>query len=333
MNKSVIQFRIHRFGVLVLLLFACSNKVNFDVPPASDSFAQTVTYNNKVDILFIIDNSDSMKNARQNLYDSMPYLTKNLNELKMDYHIASTTTTMIGSSAGRLFGEPKFLTQDTPQFEQRLREKILVDDNGSVVERGLDAVLKVTNASYNTTEGQNFLRPEALFVMIYVTNEDDKSINLDHSHNGAVTKFYQKYFDQMKPPMSNGQRSWIFNFVGITSLNDTCKTGSVFVDPGYNLMELARYTSGRIESICSPTLGAAVLNIKARIVQVLTDYPLSKKPLVDTIRVSVNGQPVQEDPVNGWSYIAELNVVRFNGKSVPAADAQVQVDFKPEGSN
>ena len=324
-----------RMGIVALLLWACSNKVNFDVPPASDTFAQTVTYNNKVDILFIVDNTDSMKKARQNLYDSLPYLTKNLNELKMDYHIAATSTTMSAgyALAGRLYGTPKFITAQTPQFEQNLRDKILMDDDGSVVERGLDAALRVTNASYNQTEGAGFLRNEALLVIIHISNEDDKSDKLDHKDKTNVTKYYKKYFDQLKPPMANGQRSWIFNFVGITSLSDTCKTGTVFNDPGYNLMELARYSSGRIESICSPTLGSAVLNIRARIVQVLTDYPLSSKPVVESIRVAVNGQPVPQDSVNGWTYITDLNVIRFNGSSVPAADARVQVDFKPEGSN
>ena len=49
-------------------LFSCSNKAtSFSLPSTQDSFGQVITRNNKVDILFVIDNSASMMQYQQRL--------------------------------------------------------------------------------------------------------------------------------------------------------------------------------------------------------------------------------------------------------------------------
>ncbi len=320
---------------LVGLLVGCSNDVNFSVPQMSQDFNQSLAYNNKVDFLFIVDNSESMDKIRFKLHDSLAGLVDTLNQLKLDFRLASTSTTMANwfPMAGRLFGEPKYITPETPNFLTRLQERILIGGPASSIERGLDSMLNVLSEAYQNSEGQNFLRDDSLLVVVYVTNEDDGSEKIN-STGKDQTKYYSDFLDKLKPTWSNGERSWIFNFVGITSKNDPCNTGDFGTKiPGIRLMELANKSKGRIESICQVNLSFAVSNIKARIMQFLTDYKLNKIPDINTIKVFINGVEIPKSDTQGWSYIASTNVIRFNGNSVPKADAEIRIDFTPDAPN
>lgn len=330
------QYLIYLLLVSTTVLQACSNPANFTVPASQDTFGQSVTYNNKVDILFVIDNTVSMEKMRQSVYSNMSSLIQSLNTMKMDYRLGSTSTTMASwySGSGRLHGSPVFATANTPNLSSVIFDKILMNNDGSSVERGLDAVVSVTSASYQSGEGQNFIRPDALLAIIVVTNEDDKSERMTSTTNNN-SQYYKTYLDQLKPLMASGERSWMLNMVGITSLADPCQTSDIgsYKEVGLRLMELASYSKGRIESICSGNLGGSLSNIRARIVQRLTDYKLSRIPKLPTLKVYVNGALIPEDSVNGWSYISDLNLVRFNGASLPSADASIRVDFDPIGSD
>lgn len=98
-------------------------------------------------------------------------------------------------------------------------------------------------------------------------------------------------------------------------------------------MEVVNYSGGISGSLCGTDLYRSVSTIKARIIQILTDYKLDRKPRVDTIRVYVAGIEVPKNDVNGWSYIASSNLIRFNGTAVPGAEQGIRVDFLPEEAN
>lgn len=331
------KLRILLLIIPSFIILSCSNGVNFAVPQTTQEFNQQLAYNNKVDFLFIIDNSASMNKVRVNLYNSLQGLVTTLNQLKLDFRVAATSTTMASwyPMAGRFFGEPKYITAETPDFQNRLSEKVLIDSAGGSVERGLDSMKSVLSEAYQNSEGQNFLRNDSLLVIIYLTNEDDKSEHINSGNAGNQAKHYSDFLDNLKPVWSNGERSWIFNFVGITSLNDTCNTGdfSGYKEPGLRLMEMANKSKGRVESICQVNLGYAVSNIKARIMQFLTDYKLNKVPNLSSIKVFINGAEIPMDNTNGWSYISQLNVIRFNGNIIPKSDADIRIDFTPDQPN
>lgn len=333
----MVFFNKKNFLVLSLfIMFGCDNNVNFAVPVSSEEFRQSLAYNNKVDLLFVIDDSDSMKKVQEKLLNSITPLTASLNQLKLDYRIASTSTTMASwlPTAGRLVGEPKFITLSTPDFQTRLTERMIFETQGSSLEKGLEAVKSVLSPDYQNGEGQNFLRSDALLVIVYISNENDKSSNVVTAGTDK-TKYYSDFLDQLKPTWSNGQRSWIFNFIGFITAGDPCVGGDFtgYKEIGVNQMEMAQKSNGRIESICQASFASAISNIRARLVEYLTDYKLSKAPDVESIRVYVNKQLIPMDATTGWSYVAELNAVRFHGASVPKADDDIRIEFLPSGGN
>lgn len=316
--------------VLLTLIFVlgCSNSVDFKVGEASQEFAQDVKYNRTVDILFIIDNGQSMNMVQKQLHDQLPYLFDSLRSLNMDIHIATTSMTMLSSfpESGKLVGTPKYISTDTPNFMEELKKKIFIGEDGSTLEEGLAAMESVLSESYRQTEGRGFLRDGSFLNVIVLSNEDDKS---PQSWN-----YYANLLDKLRPNHEDGTKSWSFNFFGVLSQQDSCSSSAWgFKEPGVKLMELVNYSGGVKGSLCGNDLYRSVSSIKARIIQILTDYKLDRKPKVESIHVYVAGHEVAQDATNGWTYLAAENLIRFNGTSVPNADEGIRVDFLPAEAN
>lgn len=319
MNHST--SRIVVSALVSLILSACSNQT-FDLPPAQQQFRQSLTYNNKVDMILMMDNSSSMQQYQDRFAQQVPDMVARLNEYGLDYHIAVVTSDMrTGGNGGMFVGSPKFLTNTTPGLVQLLQTRVVPGQNGSDLERGIESVYTVLQPSYLKGEGQGFLRDDSLLVMVYLSNENDYSTN--------SLSFYQSYFDKIRPIYKLNQRSWISNFIGVITIDGDCQTTPDFKEAGLRYMSLADVSGGRKESICKSDFAAAISNIHVRIATYLSDYPLSRKPVVSSIVVRVNGQIVPNDPVNGWTYDADGNFIQFNGTALPGASDQISVDFQP----
>lgn len=310
---------------LLLFLVSCSNGVNFDLPQTSENFAQDIKYNNKVDFLFIVDNTKSMGIVQNYLAEQLPVLTDTLSNLKMDYHIGVVSTTMNSAYplSGKLMGEPRFLDSKTPNFKDALKKKILIGEVGFTIEQGLDAMVKVLSPDYLQGEGKGFLREDSYLNVIVLSNEDDES---QYNWN-----YYAEFLDKLRPDYDDGSKSWALHFFGVLSFQDKCPSGdwSFYKSPGFKFLELVNYSSGFSGSICDTNLYKPFAGIKARVIQVLTDYKLNVLPNIETIKVYINQVLIEKNDVNGWSYIKEKNLIRFNGTAIPKADDAIKVDFKP----
>lgn len=311
--------------LVLSFLVGCSNDVEFQVRETSQDFAQDIKYNKTVDILFIIDDGSSMQAVQKQLSDQVPYLFGSLRDLNMDIHIATTSMTMKSGfpQRGKLIGDPKYITQDTPNFDEEMRKKIFIGEQGSSLEEGLASMEVVLGESYRSTEGKGFLRNDSFLNIIVLTNEDDKS--------PESWKHYAEFLDKLRPNHADGTKSWAMNFFGIVSMDDPCNSSAFgpHKEPGFKFMELVTYSGGVKGSICGTDLYKSVSSIRARLIQILTDYKLSKNPQVATIKVFVAGREVPRDDTNGWTYIAAQNLIRFNGTAVPKADEGIRVDFLP----
>lgn len=310
---------------LMLFVVSCANQVSFDLPQTSENFAQDIKYNNKVDFLFVIDNTKSMSAVQGFLAEQVPLLTEAMVNLKMDYHIGVVSTTLNSGYpySGKLIGEPKFLDSKTTNFSEVLKKRILMGEVGFTIEQGLDSMVKVLSPDSLNGEAKGFLREDSYLNIIVLSNEDDES---KYGWN-----YYAEFLDKLRPDYEDGSKSWALHFFGVLSFQDNCPSGdwSFYKSPGFKFLELVGYSSGMSGSICDNTMFKALSGIKARVIQVLTDYKLNRVPNIDTIKVFINGNLVEKNDVNGWSYIQDKNIIRFNGTAIPKADDSINVDFKP----
>jgi hypothetical protein len=297
---------------------------NFDLDQTGQNFGQKILYNNKVDIVFIVDNSSSMAQNQNRLNAQIPTLVSVLRSLKMDYHIVAISTSMgLGGDGGKFLGSPMILSSETANLETLLQQKIILGEAGSNNERGLFSLETALSTSYLSTEGAGFLRDDALLAVIALSDEDDKS--------GKTASYYANFLDKLKPASPDGRKSWIFNFIGVLENSSVCRTFNDYSEVGTTQMQLAELSGGNKESLCSNNLSAAVSNIKTRIVQILTDFYLKSRPVKETLKVAVNGKFVSESITNGWTYIEDGTkyIIQFHGEAIPAADADIRVDYTP----
>lgn len=310
-------------SIFFLITTACQSDVKFDLPEEQQKFSSEIAYNNKVDIIWLIDNSSSMEQYQTTLKDQVDGVVNKMNELKLDYNMVVITTDIrTNGNGGQFVGSPKVIKKSTPQLVENLKNKIVQGQSGSSYEQGLESLKRVLSKSYLEKEGQGFLRDEALLVINVLGNEDDQSL-------GSVSD-YAAMLNQLKGAQHDSVTGgWVLNFIGVLEDSYLCRTFSDASRPGFRYIELADKSGGIKESICTTNLTDAVSHIQVKVISVLTDFKLSKKPRLDSIKVLINGVNIPQDAVNGWSYIESANVIRFNGSSVPSSDAIISVDFVP----
>lgn len=327
-----------KFLILTLLFLGCENTPSsFTLPQQNDAFSGAVFYNNKVDILFVVDNSPSMLQYQQRLSARVNDMITALNNLGMDYRVAVTTSTMTTNTANypltrMLVGSPVYLTRSNIGL---LPSRIIVDEKGSDLERGLDAMKYVTSTSYLNSIGSDFIRDEALLTVIFISNEVDQSSEFGNPD----TADFVNYLNSRKPQFDSGARAWLANYIGILT-NQSCDALGGHVSIGTQFIRLVDASNGVKSSICSADLASAVSNIRSRIIDQITAYRFASRPDKASIQVSVGGQTVVEDVVNGWTLETEIGgsgqtlyILKFHGNSVPAANEKVVVTFKNYGAS
>jgi len=311
---------------LASLMAACGSPAAFQVADKNESFGQVVKYNTKVDVLWIDDNSSSMAKHQDNVAAQASVFVDWLTNNKFDFHLAVTTTDFSGSGAKGSFvgqkGNPLVISRDTPNAHDRFSENVRVGENGSDLEQGLSAMKEALSPNKLNGVNSGFFRADAMLAVVALSDEDDQSVGTSGS--------YAQFLDQVKPPFPEGGKGWLFNSIVVPQLDGPCRTLGQYVSPGYRYMDLSKLSDGAIESICSSNFASILTNIRARIVERLTEYRLASKPVVSSIQVHINGVGIPQDPSNGWTYDPNGYRIKFHGSAVPAADAVVQVNYTPD---
>lgn len=306
------------------LLTAC-NTQNFDKPAEAQQFGQKVTYNKEVDVLIMVDTKSGMSEIQKSLADQMQGFIDSLNQTGLDYQIAVTTMDVSDDGEkGKFLGSPSILKKDTPNLVSELRERIWAGVyDWAPMTRALDAA-RMGLTGLNATSGPNagFLRPHALLALVLLSNRDDRSTTMD----------YKTFFNELRPPLPYGDRSWVAQFLGVLPNDPNCKSSKWgYAEPGVNFINFVSGSGGAVESICDGDMRRALTNVKERVLSKITTFFLGAKPIVDSIKVYVNGRVVPKDAVNGWTYDVTFNTVTFHGTEIPDGNSIVHVDFQRDG--
>lgn len=331
---------------LATSLWSCSpTATGFTLPTEEVGFTGGVVLNKKVDILFVVDNSPSMEGHQRAIAAQLPVMVEALNKLGMDYRFAVTTTSMSSSQVNacakdsrKLMGNTSYLTAANIS---QLPERFVVGKNGCTRSAGLDAMAHVTSPAYLNSIGSDFMRSDALFVVNFITDSDDGSLEFgtEFGQPDKDSKVFTKMLNQRKPAFEDGSRAWLANFVGIMTTGENCDPfgGQVFV--GRRYFDLVDASQGVKSSLCDLDLAKTVSNIKARIVDHLKSYRFKEEPNKDSIQVLIAGKPVHEDAQNGWLLETEIRadgatqwILKFYGEAIPGADQPVYVTYKPKNA-
>jgi hypothetical protein len=256
------------------------------------------------DIVFVVDNSGSMTEEQAGLVHGMDAFLEALSAAGADYRIGVLTT-----DAATFAGE--VVTGATPDGGTVLDEQVLaLGVGGSGTERGLQMLYDCLQPGSDCSEDAGFLRPEALLQGIIVSDEPDQS---------ALAP--DDYVDQFWALKSDPGLVRIDAIAGDVPGPPDCASSS---SPGFGYDVAQELTGGTFLSVCGDweenlsLLGSSAL---------VSRYPLSEAPTLDTIEVFVDGIPAESGT---WTYVdwsgAEwINAIEF--QALPAFGAAIEVRY------
>jgi hypothetical protein len=296
-------------GVTLLTsLSGCSDQ-GFATLDVTDTFLQPDTQL-AADVLFVIDDSASMAEEQARIASNFGAFLSVLPSTDADYQLGVVTTDVTDpATAGILRGG--ILRPDDDDLEARFTAAVVAGTRGARDEAGLAAALLAA------APGQNpgFLRPEARFHVVFVSDEDDHS---------PLT--VPEYVDRLKALGGDGGFA-AHALVG--DLPQGCSSGTSAADPGQRYLEAAEATEGFRESICSDDYADLLVRVGLDVGGTISTFPLSRLPSADTLEVEVDGVRIPERAQDGWAYSVGQNAVVFDGRSIPRPGMSVAITYMP----
>lgn len=328
-----------------LLLGACGQESStYSILPTKDIFSQsTSTVSNKLDILWVIDNSGSMEDDQIALANNLQSFMAGFIQKGYDFNIGVTTTDAYKSDfistspqlSQLVDGNPntgasgyRILQSTTPDLQNVFMKNVLQGINGSGDERAFQSFRAVLNNPLNS----GFRRPNAFLSVIIVSDEDDFSHDgtqhLDRQYTNPALHtipYYLSYLDTLTN-VQNGVRRYSVSAIGI--FDQACINHGPFAQLADRYAALVDATHGIKGSLCD-NFGTTLQTIQANIAELSTQFYLTRQPKAGTIVVNVNGGSVPESSANGWTYNATANSVIFHGTAIPAEGATIYVNYDP----
>ncbi|MGZ3689886.1 MAG: hypothetical protein ACXVAX_00195, partial [Pseudobdellovibrio sp.] len=355
--SSVGQFIQAGLGTYKIYLTATADGYNAYVSPAplmltvaentmsyrNVTYQKTVTASdNKVDILLVVDDSNSMLSDNMKLAQKLEGFVKDLSTSGLDWQMCATVTRWQDDNPDHIaywglsrkwinyIGSPQWVlnagaNNPFPIFNDTI-QAIGAGWANSDDERGIKAAWwNMEYAQYNFC-----YRPDASIATIIISDEDERSVGGNPSevyYDGELKPleaddYPQSYITKVKQQFGENKR-FTFNSIIVKPGDATCMatqdaSGSKS-HYGYKYNELSQLTGGAVGSICDDDFSTNLYYFKDKIVNTLASLPLECAP-VGQVTVTVT-------PTMG-SFTTSLvnNTIVFN-PAIPAGRT-VQLDYK-----
>lgn len=328
-----------------LVLTACKEDPTFSILEETDK--KVSIFNNKVDILWVIDNSGSMANLQTNVANNFSAFVSQLVDKGYDFQMAVTTTEAWNANKENVYANCKIdatatkykddsgiaiITPDTPNIEAAFIDNIKQGTSGCGDERAFDSMMMALNDSDNQALG--FPRANTFLAVIIVSDEDDFSHDggtyLENNYNHPDIHPVSLYVNALDNFTGTSGATRRYNVSAISINDDACLAAN---DPwgliGIRMGALVDATNGVKGNVCASNFSDNLIEIQEQIISLSTQQYLSRVPHEDTIKVYVNGVEVAESDVNGWQYNSESNSIMFFGDAKPEQGALIDIVFDP----
>ena len=335
--------------IALLAITSCGDRdPTFSLLQETDVFYQSSSsFNNKLDILWVIDNSGSMANLQSNIASNFDIFIQDFATKGYDYQIAVTTTDAwlaerysddrlsefrngVRNSTLDTNSGYRIITPSTPDPVAAFQINITQGVEGYGDERAFQSL----RAALSNPLNAGFPRDDGFLAVIIVSDEDDFSKN-SYSYTGEdysdpdlhPVSDYVSFLDGLTSSTGATRR---YSVSSVSILDNACLNDN---DPWGNIADryhaLVAATSGVNGDVCSSNFAATLDEIQQKIAELSTQFFLSREPVVSTIVVKVDGKTIPRDSVNGWSYNSTANSIVFHGTAIPSQGAKISIDFDP----
>ncbi|MFM7203459.1 MAG: hypothetical protein ACKO6N_21945 [Myxococcota bacterium] len=306
-----------------------------------------------VDVLFVVDNSDSMREDGGELdrvvagFDSF---IANLSEANIEFHIGVTTTDMSAESAsnpgtqGRLVEAKgvRYVTYEMQESQYQSTFEAMIDavslTRGSGYEKGLyaakTALFPQSRGGQGGSSGYNagFLRDDAKLAIVFVGDEDDCSDD-NALPMEQPTDCYAMYYDlrsvyeyvndyqSLKARASDIVVSAIVNIPNDERCNPSDSEGCRYI-------ETAQSFNGVVGNIKLSDFSGILQDMGLAAAGIMRSFPLEYVPDISTLEVSVDDELLGADA--GWQYNgdSEYPAIEFPGDYVPPRGSKVTIRYE-----
>lgn len=302
-----------------------------------------------VDVLWVVDNSGTMAESQSALGAAFPSLLAELSGLSIDWQLGIVSTDMSDPDhRGRLVelaGDGSvFMHSGFTDAASRFALKVRLGDEGSPVERGLEASWAALSSPLATHDNAGFLRSDARLAVIYVSDDEDCS------HEGGLAA-ESSAACAADPDGLVGVGDYLVRYEGLkaepldVSVHALVETGTTAEfegcggsNPGTRIIAAARGTGGLVAPLCGD-LSATFTELGKQLVGRRTAFPLSRRPDPDSLAVRLEttdalasgGPPtalVRDVAMqDGWTWHKESNTIRLWGSAIPLLGTSVVVHY------
>lgn len=308
---------------------ACKSERDLFDQVNTDAFAQAPS--NEVDILWVIDNSNSMAEEQAILRDGFVRFADQLDASGTDFHLGviSTSFDYDDPTRGILVGDPPFLTP-TDDYVTGFTQRASLGISGSDKEKGLEAAVYALQPTMTVAGGPNedFVRRDAQLLVVFVSDEEDCS-------DGGILEGQSAdacYRDvDLLPPVSTyvqglEELKTDKNLVQVGAIVGTVNSTCSEAVPGNRYINVAALTGGLVGDICQTDWDGMLTSLGLNATGIRTQFQLSAAAVPDTIQVWVDDEEWAEDPVNGWTYDEATWFLSFH-EQVPPRGSTISVQY------
>jgi hypothetical protein len=228
------------------------------------------------------------------------------------------------------------LDVNTENAGELFAEKVAQGTLGSGIEHGLEGARLTIEEPFYTTNNGAWLREDASFAVLIVSDEDDVS---------PLSVFeYERKFKEIKGDRAFRQDGW-FTLNGVvgtqptdTSNDISCSSDNGVAYFGARYVELSSRTGGVIESICEEDFSPVVRNLGLSISGLDVTFTLRKRPVLTTLVVKLFEDRSKDSFVReleigtDYDYIEEGNYLQFKPEQVPPPEYVITAEYRPLSS-
>lgn len=288
---------------------------------------------NKVDILVIADNSQSMDTEQSKMSQRFSSFTSAIRDI--DYQIGVTTTDLSGgrySTNGNLIDYEgtrlKVLTPSTPNAVDLFRQTVARKETVGCAYREVDPECPSTNEEPLRTmimamdkrfsSNVGFFRDKVDFVVVVLSDEDEQSTG-----PAAATK-PQEVIQHFQATFGQSKRLAVHGII-IKPGDSACRSqqrGQLLFgaggEYGTHVNELAGLTGGMVQSICDADYSTSLATISQSVRKLVGTFELQAEPAAGSLSVKLT-------PARPINYRVEGKRVIFD--TPPPAGTRIDISY------
>jgi len=312
------------------------------------------TFNNKLDILFVVNDQPSMSKFQAELVRSFSSFMSVFSTKGYDFKIAVVTTagymadpTLSGYSTSHVAeadfndyngtvysGMPVIFPNDPNLFSNFAINAQPIKNTAGQDGRAFSSFRQALQSTRPRNTG--FLRPDAFLAVVLVDNQDDFSgnarcvgCNMNQRYNAPTLDPIGTYIHFLDGLTESSGATRRYNVSAMTQSVTPCQAGTLMT----RIMDLVTQTNGVIGDICQADFGPSMAQMSNKIAMLSTQFYLDSKPVVSSIVVRVDDVLINQDAANGWTYDSAANSIIFHGTSIPKQGASISVKYDPVSLN